>query len=663
MNQRHSTIQCIYSRALRLVWALVFISVSSAALAQGAVLSPALREFKTQWNRVSQGKSDRPDSPAVRALAIYPYLVAARLQRDLADQKAGSVDPRVRLFLSTHAGQPIAHRLFKDWLKSLAKRKKWKLLVANYDPEESDNSLRCEWLEARIKVGDIKGLSHDIADSYLVGHSQPKCRFVFHWWTQHGGGSTDLLMKRVRLALKSGHTDFARQLIATLPKPKAKPFLEWAKLIGDPKSALKILIEHPERSLPRKALEDGWFRLASQQPAVALQLYPRLCRAFHLQGRELRPFIRDLALGLAWNRDARAIRLFKEFTPKRSDIRTLTWRVRSALWASDWKDAKAWIAAMPETLRDQPEWQYWRARTEAATGNLKAAQVVYEKLAGTDGYYALLSAWRLSRRYVPHTTPVANIPHLQEKMAHWPAMKRAHELFEVGLSSLATREWTEALDQANPEERLQAIRLAARWGWYSEAVGTASRQGVFEDYQLLYPFPYSRLVDKASRRYDLPANWIYGLMRQESLYNPKAISPASAYGLLQLQLPTAHAVADSNGLPPPKGSGALLNPRTNVMLGSALLKGLLNREKSRLIVALAAYNAGHNAAENWLPKHPISADIWIENIPYDETRVYVKRILWHIAIFNWLRSGRAQSIWRQMANVQPERGPIVASAS
>lgn len=663
MNQRRSTIQCFHTHLSRLAWILVLILVSSAVQAQATGRSSALQDFEKDWNRVSQGKTDLPDSAAVRALAIYPYLVAARLQRDLADHEATSVDSKVQLFLAAHSGQPVAHRLFEDWLKSLAKRKKWKLLVANYDSVDAPSSVTCEWLEARIRVGDTRGLSPDIAESYLVGRSQPKCKFAFRWWMRHGRMPIDLVMERVRLALKAGHPDFARQLIARLPAKKAKPYLEWAKLIEDPERALKVLLRHPKRRVPEKGLEDCWFLLASQQPDAALHLYPRLRRAFQLRGPELKPFTRDLALGLAWNRDVRAIKFFKEFIPKRNDIRTLTWRVRTALWASDWKDAKTWISAMPKRLRIEPEWQYWWARTEAATGDPKAARASYEKLAATDGYYALLAAWRLSRTYIPHTTPVANVPQVQEKLARWPGVQRAHELFEVGLPSLATCEWIEALDQANPEERLQAIRLAARWGWYSEAVGTATNQGVFEDYQLLYPFPYSRLVNAAARRYHLPANWIFGLMRQESLYNPKAASPASAYGLMQLQLPTARAVADSNGLPAPSSTDALFNPRTNVMLGSALLRDLLHREKSRLIVALAAYNAGHNVAENWLPKHPIPADIWIDNIPYDETRIYVKRVLWHIAVFDWLRSGRAQSIWRQMANVRPDRGQIVASAS
>lgn len=663
MNQRHSSSHGFRPLVFRLVCALVFIAVSSAALAHTMYLPPALREFKTAWNRVAQGKTDLSDPASVRALAIYPYLVAARLQRDLAGPKARSVETRVPRFLGAHAGQLVTRRLTADWLHSLAKQRQWKLLIANYAPSEADGPLRCEWLHARIEVGDTRGLPREIIESYLVGHSQPQCRPAFRWLAHHGRLPDELVIKRVKLALKTGHTDFARQLIATLPVQQAKPFLEWVKLVDHPKSALKTLLTHPAKQIPERGLEDCWFLLTRQHPDIALKLYPRLRLSFHLRGVQLRPFIRDLALGLAWNRDFRAIEFFKKFAPKRGDIRTLTWRVRSALWSGDWNDAKAWIEAMPKALQSQPEWQYWRARTEAATGDAQAARASYERLAGTDGYYALLAAWRLSRTYVPRATPVANIRQLQNDLARWPGMQRAHELFEVGLPSLAAAEWLAALDKASTEERVQAIRLASQWGWYSEAVGTATSQGIFEDYHLLYPFPYRHLVRAAARRYDLRANWIYGLMRQESLYDPKAVSAAAAYGLMQLQLPTARVTANFNRLPAPRDADALFDPKTNVMLGSAHLRDLLIRERNSLIVALAAYNAGHNAAENWLPKRPVPADIWIDNIPYDETRVYIKRVLWHIAVFAWLHSGQAQSIWRQMANVQPLAIRIVARAS
>lgn len=171
-------------------------------------------------------------------------------------------------------------------------------------------------------------------------------------------------------------------------------------------------------------------------------------------------------------------------------------------------------------------------------------------------------------------------------------------------------------------------------------------------------------MTQAAQRFDLPQDWIYGVIRQESLYNADAVSSAAACGLMQIRPSTAREIAQRHQLPDPPNCTALLNPQTNVTLGSAHLQHLLQREGGQLVVALAAYNAGHNAAERWLPEdRSLPADVWIENIPYDETRRYVKRILWHIAVFGWRRSGHGQSIAAQMQNIRASSAQTAEAGS
>jgi soluble lytic murein transglycosylase len=100
-------------------------------------------------------------------------------------------------------------------------------------------------------------------------------------------------------------------------------------------------------------------------------------------------------------------------------------------------------------------------------------------------------------------------------------------------------------------------------------------------------------------------------------------------------------VARRNGRPAPTRS-ALFDPAVNVPLGAAELRAMLDRFDGVLPVALAAYNAGPNAAARWLPPSARDADVWIENIPYNETRTYVQRVLWHSVVFAWLASGEPQ---------------------
>jgi len=108
-----------------------------------------------------------------------------------------------------------------------------------------------------------------------------------------------------------------------------------------------------------------------------------------------------------------------------------------------------------------------------------------------------------------------------------------------------------------------------------------------------------------------------------------------------MQLDTARRTARQWKQPLPDLAD-LFDPATNILLGAARLRTLLDKFDGQIPAALAAYNAGPNAVTRWLPGKPIDSDVWIENIPYGETRVYVQRILWHVLTFTWLHTKEAQ---------------------
>jgi len=630
------------------LWVVGCALLPNTGSAHTGSLPPALTAFKTAWQRVNQGQPDQPDSAALQALPIYPYLVAARLQRDLThiqvNGNAQQTDAAVGAFLNDHDGELVTQRLTTAWLRSLAQRQDWPLLLAHYDPARADSALRCQWFQARIATGETTNLAPEISKAYLTDHNLPDCRTPFGWLKSQQQLPASLTVRRAKMALRSGRANFARQLAHQLPDAQAAPLLQWAALLSQPEQSIRDLIAHPDKPVADEALRDGWLRLARKHTDTALQLYPAFLQARHLQGEKARVYTRDLALGLVLDRRPEATEYFARFTPKPGDTVAFTWRVRAALWIQDWKHVLQWTTAMPEALRSKPIWQYWHARAQAAIGDAQSAKTSYQVLATENGYYSLLSAWQLQRNYTPRTTAIPDDPALQSRLVAQPGVIRAHQLFEVGLNSQASLEWRVALSVVTSNDRVQGIRLAMRWGWYDQAVATASQQGVYEDYKLLYPLPYAAQVKTASVDSGLPENWIYGVIRQESLYRANVVSSANAYGLMQLLLPTARAVARRSGLPRPQNANALFDPETNLALGADLLRELTNQNNGRFIVALAGYNAGPNAANRWLPDSPISADVWIENIPYNETRRYVKRILWHIAVFGWRRSGEPQTI-------------------
>jgi soluble lytic murein transglycosylase len=233
-------------------------------------------------------------------------------------------------------------------------------------------------------------------------------------------------------------------------------------------------------------------------------------------------------------------------------------------------------------------------------------------------------------------------PAATARLAGLPAMIRAHELFLCDLQPLAAAEWQYGLDKLDAPSRVQAAALALSWQWYAQGIATAARQGVFDDFASFYPMPYAGDVNAAAARTGLPASLIYAIMRQESLYDPNVVSGAGAIGLLQLIPETARHTARHWHLPLPDAAD-LLRPQVSIDLGSAELRDDLDASGGQLQAAIAGYNAGTHAAQRWLPDTPRDADIWIENIPYNETRDYVQRVLWHMLVFGWRDSGQPQA--------------------
>jgi soluble lytic murein transglycosylase len=305
---------------------------------------------------------------------------------------------------------------------------------------------------------------------------------------------------------------------------------------------------------------------------------------------------------------------------------------------------------MPMALTQQQRWRYWRGRVAQVLGKTDAARADLEPLSNENGYYALLAAERLDRGFTPRSALRPQDPATRDQLAQRAGFVRAREAFLIDQPVWARAEWSDAVQGFDAPRVLEAARLAASWGWYLQAVAMATKAEVFDDFDLLYPRPYDREIADGAKRSGLPPEWLYGVLRQESLYDPRARSGADALGLLQLLPETARAVARRNDLPIPTRDD-LFDPPTNVRLGAAYLREQADTFGGRFILALGAYNAGPNAVRRWMPSAPMEADVWIENIPFNETRNYIQRILWHTTVYGWKTQNKAQRVTAMMAPI------------
>ena len=624
--------------------ALGLLACTLLGTAQADPRAAARHEFQDAYQRAAEAPPELADqdSAALRAYPLYPYLQASRLQGRLEDPAAAA---DIQAFLQAQGSAPAARSLRRGWLMALAQRKAWEPYLAAYREDVDDTTAaRCNALAARVALGRHEGLAEDATAAYLNPRSlPPACDPAFDWLRTQDLMSPDLIERRARLALGAGEAGLARFLARSLSESRAAPIVQWAALVERPQAAIDALIAEPTRAVEADALLDGWRRHARSDAEGAATRYPALVQARALDARSASPYALAVAQALSWSRHPRALEFFALGQPGDFDERAHEWHVRAALWAADWARAAQAIAAMPEALRNQNRWRYWAARAAEQLGERDAARAGYASVVPTDNWYAALAAARMGQRFSPTLEPLPRSDAELARVTAEPGLVRARELLLCGMQGEATAEWRAAFDALPPAQQVQAVRLASGWEWHLQAIAAAARLGFFNDYELLYPRPYDSEVRRAAESTRLPPSLIYAVIRQESLYRADAASSAGALGLMQLLPSTATATARKAGMAAPS-RGDLLLPSVNVPLGSAFLRDLVDRAGGQQPVAVAGYNAGPAAARRWLPAAPLETDVWVENIPFNETRAYVQRVHWHQLVFDWLASRRPRDV-------------------
>jgi soluble lytic murein transglycosylase len=610
------------------------------------------QEFIAALQRVHQHASEPPDTPTLMADPIYDYLVAARLRRDLDSRPAEDLDTAIDVFLQAHVREPVTRSLRHDWLLSLATRARWDWFLPRF-ADSADPALACDRLAGRLATRDTSNLESEALALWAAPVRQPhECDGVFKWLQEQRLITPAVADARTRAALAADNVRLAQESSADVPMPLVAPLQQWIRLLTTPKPALIELATHPDVAVEADALAGAFARLSRADSSSALSLLPLLLARPDMTPPLRARLQRAAALGAAYDHSAAAVEAFRALPNGALDADTMEWRIRAALWALDFDTALKWIDELPESLAATPRWRYWHARAIEATLGTAVAEPLYNEIAGTRDYHGYLAADRLQRHYDLNVHPSLDDTAAQATLASAPGLIRAHELLACDLVEEANVEWLAVLANATPAIKIQAAHLASRWAWYAQAIIMLVQAGEWDDLALRYPRPFESEVERASAMTQLPAGWILSVMRQESLFRKDATSRADARGLMQLQPATASAVARRWRLPP-LGHDALFDPKIAIPLGAAYLKDLYDRYHAQIALTLAAYNAGPLPLARWLPGKPMDADIWIENIPFNETRSYVQHVLEHVVAYAQVYDAPLPHLGSMLTPVEP----------
>lgn len=610
----------------------------SAAGDQERAVERQRDQFLKAYEAGLRGQTARAESLAsgFEGYVLEPYLDYAMLKGRLDKAEAGEV----RAFLEAHGDTPLDQRMRVAWLHELASRKAWSEYLSWYRPT-ADTTLRCHHATARLKTGDLEGLAEAATELWLAGSSQPDaCDPVFDWLYATNRLSHDQRYERVARALEAGQVSLARWLADKLPAERRVWYLRWRQMMVSPERTLQSARSWEDNASSRRIVLYGLRALGRvDEGEKAWRAFEALDDHFEFTGEERGVLMRQLALDAATDYHADALDHLDAVPADYADASVRQWRVRVALQRRDWPAVLDALDRLTEAEQADERWRYWRARALESTGRDDAARLTYAPLARETTYYGFLAADRINAPYRLEANEITVPEKAVERVAAKPAMSRALELYHVGLSLSARREWNLALSGSDRDTLRAAALLAARAGWHDRAILALANTADWSAYGMRFPVAHESLVNGRAKHHGLDPAWLYGLIRAESSFLVDARSPAGALGLMQVMPDTGRRVAGDIGLGW-SGSDTLMEPQSNVAIGSAYLAQLLGRYHGNQMLATAAYNAGENAVDRWIEEnHPDDPAVWADTIPYYETRGYIQRVMAYAAVYDW-RLGR-----------------------
>ena len=629
-----------------LLLALIVLNPATASTSQRS-------NFLTAEQAYSRGDLGLYHSlkPGLKDYPLYPYLEYRELKKRLDTASSSEISK----FLANYSGSGPAYLLRARWLSRLASEGRWEEVIKSYDKRDDSNKLRCLVLDALIHT-DHSDLAYSHTEElWLHGDALPDaCDSVFESWRKAGYMENTLVWKRIDLAMKSGNVTLAGSLGKYLSAADKKWLKLWIQMRKDPSKALSSLPEkHPFKA---KIIGYGLRRLGNRKPEEALSRWKQLLKKSDYSAEDRCEIDQGLALALYTEAGKSAYSFYLDTRSCSNHPLLLQARLRAALLRQDWKQLLTWIDAIPDELRQLQSWRYWKARALEQTGYTAAANALFRSVAKDRSFYAYLASDHISvpYEYAHEETPVdsADITHMKTDAA----MRRMYELQQLGRQVDLRREWRQQM-QLLDEPAMQAAAVVFNmWGMLDRAIFTLSESDSWDDLEIRFPLEYRKLVQEYAHLRGIDVSWAYAILRQESAFMTEIKSTAGAHGLMQLLPTTAKQVARRYKMKTPSVSD-LASPATNIALGTGYLEMMMENFSRNMTLSTAAYNAGPGAVKKWLKHRPdnkqIPADIWVELIPYEETRKYVKRVMTYATIYD-MRLGVEQMTISDRLGVIPQ---------
>jgi soluble lytic murein transglycosylase len=578
------------------------------------------------------------------ALDIYVSFWRLRLRLEEA------APSEVRAFLAKHSGTVLAEQLRRDWLRVLGRTGQWGLFREEQPAlVKDDPDVACYALQERWRRQDASALG-EVKPFWKAQKTLPEgCMPLADLMLKSGELTQTDLSDRFRLLTQANLLTEAKWVLERLPAEHVRFVDQIDRIAKAPARFLDRSGADLNTVAGRELTIFALTRLAQSDLQRAVQYWSgELREGFPLADQQYVWAVlatlgarRGLPEAVDWFRQAGEAPLSDEL---------LAWCARGALRQENWPEVKNAIERMSLSARSESTWVYWLGRSLCALGAEEDGKALFGRIADADHFYGQLAAEELE---MPLQMPPQASPPTREELKRVAALtglQRALILYRLGLRTEATAEWVWTVRAMDDRELLAAAELAHRNGIWDRAINTADKTVVTHDFTLRYPTHYRDVLSKQAQIRNLDEPWVFGLVRQESRFLVEAKSPMGAAGLMQLLPSTARWVAKKIGMKEFKLS-RVNRPEVNAALGAFYLRHVLDGFNGNPVLASAAYNAGPGRARRWCDTRPLEGAIYIETIPFSETRQYVKKVMANTVYYAAVLGGEPRSLKSRLGTI------------
>lgn len=586
---------------------------------------------------------------------LQPYLAHEKLFRQWGiNQPDEQSIAELEKFAKAHDQDYLVRKLTRRLQQRFADTEQWRsfLRVSKF---RRASSMPCTEIRAKHELGQLKKFDEVALEMWLKPKKHPEmCADVIAELEVASTLSVVQIWEKIYNAMDADKPEFAKPLLNYLASADRAKVKRWIESVKQPKSFLLSGELAKDTVLHRRIIADLVVEWSKEDTTAAMNHWLKTRDDYVFFSDRYYDTHRAIAMRSAYRRMPEAYQWLYTFRAKPEDLELQEWRIRTALLAEDWKAVRRSISELPIEEQQEDHWAYWEARALQRLGEPEKARVIYQELSGLQSYHGFLSADRLKEDYAIYDDPFVVDRGLLDEIASQPELIRAREFHFAELPHESRREWNSWLSDRSAEELAAGAVLASHWSLYDRAIFTAGKTEQKRAITVRFPVLYRPEVAKAAAKNRIDPAWIFGVMRRESAYIRDIKSGAGAVGLMQLMPNTAKYVAKLQG--DKNWRGDLTNASTNINFGAYYLRHVMDKFGDHQVLATASYNAGPHRIDKWLGNRSQDADIWIDTIPFTETRRYVRAVMAYAAIYEFHLTGQSSRLSNKLQPIPAAPG-------